>query len=222
MSQDNFWTTLIGIQDMIQLNTSVKINYTDSKTGRICGDGTVSANSCTNGVCSHEFGIDSPVCRQANFTVKVFATNDLGDGESSSIRRGIVFERHSESIDCMIAMIIIASYFLYYIDHINNYVKITIYPSEKMISCEFLPPFRIQYNSKRSCNVTYFDESCQTEILAINANVSTANYINLSYHDLPNNHSRYCYIIAASNGTLRININGNFTPEPGSKKNTLL
>lgn len=90
--QESFWTSTIGIQDMIQLNTSVKINYTDSNTGKSCGNGTVSANSCTNGICIHEFEIDSSLCPQTDFTIKLFATNDLGDGETSdAIRRGTVF-----------------------------------------------------------------------------------------------------------------------------------
>ena len=61
LSQENLRTTPIDMS-LIQLNTSVK---TDSKTDKICGDGTVSANSCTNGVCSHEFEIDSSVCPQS-------------------------------------------------------------------------------------------------------------------------------------------------------------
>ena len=67
------------------------INYTDTNTGRSCGNGTVFATSCINGMCSHEFQVQSSTCSlKANFTIKVYGTNALGDGRNSDpIRRGI-------------------------------------------------------------------------------------------------------------------------------------
>ena len=76
------------------INSSVisyTVNYTDSSTGISCGYGTVPATSCINGVCSHEFNVSaSSRCPpEANFTVKVFGTNTLGDGPTSDpIKRG--------------------------------------------------------------------------------------------------------------------------------------
>lgn len=69
---------------------SYTINYTDANTGRSCGNGTLLATSCINGACSHEFQVKSSKCPpEANFTIKMYGTNALGNGRNSDpIRRG--------------------------------------------------------------------------------------------------------------------------------------
>lgn len=69
---------------------SYTINYTDANTGESCGNGTIPATSCINGACSHEFQVISSKCPpKANFTIKMYGTNALGNGRNSNpIRRG--------------------------------------------------------------------------------------------------------------------------------------
>lgn len=81
------------MQSTDNINSSVisyTINYTDANTGESCGNGTILPTLCTNGACSHEFHVKSSKCPpEANFTVKMYGTNALGDGKNSDpIRRG--------------------------------------------------------------------------------------------------------------------------------------
>ena len=94
-------------------------------------------------------------------------------------------------------------------------MRITLNPSGRSISCEFVN----QHGSDgmRTCSVTYFDEYCQEELL-IMSGVTDSDHINLYYGDLLNMHTTYCYVIAASNGTLKVNISGTYLQQPGNYK----
>ena len=60
------------------------INYVDSTYGGICGIATVSATSCVNGLCSHNFDVTTSFCPPlSNINVTVFGTNQLGNGSTS-------------------------------------------------------------------------------------------------------------------------------------------
>ena len=69
---------------------SYTVNYTDVDSGESCGNGTLSPSTCTDGVCSHEFQVNSSMCPpETNYTIKMYGTNALGDGrDSDPIRRG--------------------------------------------------------------------------------------------------------------------------------------
>ena len=60
------------------------INYTNSTSGEVCDSVTIPAPLCANGVCNHDFNISSSPCSPStSFSVIVFASNILGDGEAS-------------------------------------------------------------------------------------------------------------------------------------------
>ena len=85
MQENMRYTTTLDSHDVDMINSSVisyTVNYTDVNTGRSCGNGTLSANSCTNGVCSHEFRVNSSMCPpETNYNIKMYGTNALGDGK---------------------------------------------------------------------------------------------------------------------------------------------
>ena len=77
--------------DMINSSVvSYTVNYTDVNTGRSCGNGTFSPSTCTNGICNHEFLVNSSLCQpETNYSIKIYGTNAVGDGKNSDpIRRG--------------------------------------------------------------------------------------------------------------------------------------
>ena len=81
------------MQSTDNINSSIisyTINYTDASTGKSCGNVTIPAKSCIKGACSHEFQVRSSKCPpEANFTIKMYGTNALGNGRNSNpIRRG--------------------------------------------------------------------------------------------------------------------------------------
>ena len=83
--------TTFNISSIIGAATSYTINFTNADTGKSCGSAPISATSCTNGSCEHDFLISSSTCpRQANLSVTIFGSNKLGDGRMSNpIKRGI-------------------------------------------------------------------------------------------------------------------------------------
>jgi hypothetical protein len=73
-----------------------------------------------------------------------------------------------------------------------------------MITCKFYH----NSNNTKSCRATYFDEHCQSELFTANAS-STANSVDLTVTMYPFiEPERFCYVIAASNGTMEANISG--------------
>ena len=94
-------------------------------------------------------------------------------------------------------------------DFTNHLVKVVANHLRRTIACEFYH----SSNSTKSCTVTYFDEHCQSTLFMVGAN-NTGNSVDL---DLPMEHLEgyYCYVIAANNGTMEVNIDGFITYQTG-------
>ena len=91
-------------------------------------------------------------------------------------------------------------------------MKVVANPLRRMITCEF--NHTVNSNGTKSCNATYFDEHCQNKLFTVNAS-NTGNSVNLDLHHLFIEHKRYCYAIAANNGTMEVHINGFITYKTG-------
>ena len=68
---------------------SYTIVYTNSSSGDVCNSNVIRASECTNGICDSAFNFDDssaqPSCLSTEVSVKVFATNSLGDGVDSDV-----------------------------------------------------------------------------------------------------------------------------------------
>ena len=80
---------------------SYTVNYTDSTSGRACGVAIVPPSACRSGACSHTLQAStSPCFNSSGITVTVYATNALGNGQTSApitIGMYIAFIIHSQN-----------------------------------------------------------------------------------------------------------------------------
>ena len=80
-------------------------------------------------------------------------------------------------------------------------MKVVANPLRRMITCEFYH----NSNSTKSCSATFFDECCQSTLFTVGAS-NPGNSVDLY---LPMEHLEgYCYVIAANNGIMEVNVNG--------------
>ena len=107
----------------------------------------------------------------------------------------------------------IAIYHVISIDFTNHLLKVVAHPMKKMITCEFYH----KSTATKLCSVTYFDEHCQSKLYAVNGS-TTGNSLNLYYTVSGSNElKRLCFVVAADNGTMRVNISGIFIHHTGIK-----
>ena len=99
---------------------------------------------------------------------------------------------------------IISYYKLLYTDGTNKFVNVTFDNETNSIYCTFL---NSQDNSDKSCNVSY--SSCGDQLVQTAmgiANTERPNFVEISL-ELTALHA-YCYVVAASNGTFKVLIEG--------------
>ena len=101
-----------------------------------------------------------------------------------------------------IALLIIIA--LCTIDDINNFVDVSFDIMTNRFTCMFTNK---QDLSGKSCSITLYRDCKQQQVLTAQAN-STDSEITLVPNDLQTDSSIYCYVVAASNDTITLNLTG--------------
>ena len=92
----------------------------------------------------------------------------------------------------------------YSTDDTNNFVDVSLDIMTRQVTCTFTNK---QDVSEKSCRITLYGDCEQQEILTAQAN-STDSQIILVFDDFQSDTSVYCYVVAATNDTITLNING--------------
>ena len=189
---------------------SYQVEYFNSITGNFCGPiatlNLMNESTCVfNGICKIQRDLILPEsCGNDDVDVTISATTVLGTGPpTQSLRIG------RYSIKTMFFILVALDT---YTDGTNKFVNITFDSVTNKFHCNFLN----QDTSGKSCNVSYAlcgDHLLQTEVGFTNTERPNRVEIQLS---LPESRlNTYCYIIAASNDTFKILIEGRFETRGG-------
>ena len=93
---------------------------------------------------------------------------------------------------------------LLYAEEINNFVDVSFDISTRQFTCTFTNK---QDFSLKSCSVSLYRDCKEQDVFTTQVN-STDSQIILAVDSLQSSSSVYCYVVAASNDTITLNING--------------
>ena len=93
---------------------------------------------------------------------------------------------------------------MYTTDKVNNFVDVSVDTKTRRFTCTFTNK---QDRSEKSCSITLYRDCKEQDVLTTQAN-SIDSQITLAVDSLQSDISVYCYIVAASNDTVVLNING--------------
>ena len=93
---------------------SYTLTYADNNSDIVCGSAIIPASSCNSGICRHVFDVDSssplsicPTSSSDVYNVSVFASNFLGNGDTSSIATTISECTHMITWGTRVIMVIL-------------------------------------------------------------------------------------------------------------------
>ena len=93
---------------------------------------------------------------------------------------------------------------IYTTDEVNNFVDVSVDTMTRRFTCTFMNE---QDHSEKSCSITLYRDCKEQDVLTAQAS-STESQITLAVDSLQSDNSVYCYVVAASNDTIVLNING--------------
>ena len=108
----------------------------------------------------------------------------------------------SNPIALLLSLIVLCT-----IDEINNFVDVSFDITTKHFTCTYINK---QDLSEKSCSITLYRDCKQQQVLTAQAN-STDSQITLVPNGLQTDSSIYCYVVAASNDTITLNLTGSIS-----------
>ena len=121
------------------------------------------------------------------------------------------YQLSSHLVSIIIIIIVVCimhnDYATVYTDEINNFVDVSFDTTTRQFLCTFI---NNQDPSEKSCSVILYRDCKEQDVLTTQVN-SNETQIVLVVGNLQSDSSVYCYVVAASNDTITVNINGTIT-----------